>query len=167
MPRARVSGSINGMNQIADILRRIDNMIRHGIIAQVDHGDPAQNKLPKCRVQTGAILTGWLPFYARRAGSTNEWDPVSIGEQCTVFSPGGELAQGVALVGLYSDANPPCSNHPAVHRTEWANGDYVEHNAETGAYSLKASGHVNIEAARLTIQCSGAVIINGSRIDLN
>lgn len=167
MRHARARGSISGMNQIAELFRRLDNMIRHGTIAAVDHGDPAQGKPPRCRVQTGKILTGWIPFYTRRAGSTNDWDPVSDGEQCTVFSPSGDLAQGVALVGLYSDANPATSNDPAVHRVEWANGDYVEHNAETGAYSLKVAGHVNIEAASLTINCTGAVSINGSRVDLN
>lgn len=134
------------MNAIADLRRRIDNMIRLGTIAQVDHAKAL------CRVQSGAITTGWLPFFTRRAGTTNEWDPVSQGEQCTVFSPSGELAQGVVLVGLYSSANPPQSSNPAVHRTQWANGDFIEHNAATGA---------------LTIQCSGPVKINGSRIDLN
>jgi len=134
------------MNDIAELRRRLDNMIRLGTIAQVDHAKAL------CRVQSGAILTGWLPFFTRRAGSTNEWAPVSQNEQCAVFSPSGDLAQGVVLVGLYSAANPPCSNSPTVHRTQFANGDYIEHNAATGA---------------LTIQCSGPVKINGSRIDLN
>lgn len=134
------------MNDIAEIRRRLDNMIRLGTIAQVDHAKAL------CRVQSGAILTGWLPFFTRRAGSTNEWAPVSQNEQCAVFSPSGDLAQGVVLVGLYSAANPPCSHSPTVHRTQFANGDYIEHNAASGA---------------LTIQCSGPVKINGSRIDLN
>lgn len=134
------------MNPIAELRRRLDNMIRLGTIAQVDHANAL------CRVKSGAILTGWLPFFTRRAGTTNEWAPVSAGEQCAVLSPSGELAQGVVLVGLYSRANPPCSNNPDVHRTQWANGDFIEHNAASGA---------------LTIQCSGPVRINGSRIDLN
>lgn len=149
------------MNDIAELRRRLDNMIRLGTIAQVDHAKAL------CRVQSGAILTGWLPFFTRRAGSTNEWAPVSANEQCAVFSPSGDLAQGVVLVGLYSDANPPCSNNPAAHKTEWANGDFVEHNAETGAYRLKLTGHVQIDAASLDITCSGAVKINGATIDLN
>jgi len=81
--------------------------------------------------------------------------------------PSGDLAQGVVLVGLYSAANPPCSNNPAAHKTEWANGDYVEHNAETGTYTLKLTGHVQIDAASLDITCSGAVNINRATIDLN
>lgn len=149
------------MNALAELARRLDNLIRPGTIAEVDHAKAL------CRVKTGNITTGWLKWFTRRAGSTNEWDPVSIGEQCVVFSPSGDPAQGFALVGLYSDANPADSADPAVHRVEWGNGDFVEHNAETGTYSIKATGHVAIDAASLTITCSGAVSINGSRIDLN
>ena len=82
------------MNAIAEIRRRLDNMIRSGTIAEVDHGDPAQGRPPLCRVKTGTITTGWLPFFTRRSGSTKEWDPVSVGEQCTILSPSGELTQG-------------------------------------------------------------------------
>ncbi|WP_070887490.1 phage baseplate assembly protein V [Pseudomonas sp. D1-3] len=146
---------------IADIIRRLENMIRFGTIAEVDHAKS------RCRVSTGGIITNWLPFFSRRAGSTNEWDPVSVGEQCVVFCPSGDPAVGIVLAGIYSEANPAKSSDPAVHRVEWANGDYVEHHAETGAYALKVSGHVDIQAASLSIQCSGAVSINGSRIDLN
>lgn len=134
------------MNEIADILRRLENLIRIGTIADVDH-DRAL-----CRVSSGSLLTTWLPFLVRRAGSTKEWDPVSVGEQCVLLSPSGDIGTGCALVGLYSAANPACSADPAVHRIEWANGDFFEHNAASGA---------------LTINCSGPVKIIGSRIDLN
>jgi phage baseplate assembly protein V len=149
------------MNALAELTRRLDNLIRPGTIAEVDHAKAL------CRVKTGNITTGWLPWFTRRAGSTNEWSPVSTGEQCVVLSPSGEHTQGFALVGLYSDANPANSADPAVHRTLFANGDFIEHNAQTGAYSIQATGHVAIDAASLTITCSGAVSINGSRIDLN
>jgi phage baseplate assembly protein V len=157
---ARAGGSIRAMDT-ADLTRRLENLIRAGRIAAVDHATA------RCRVQTGGLTTAWLPWFTRRAGSTNEWDPVSVGEQCLVLSPSGDPAVGFVLVGLYSDANPATSADPAVHRIEWANGDFVEHHADSGLYSLKASGHVAIEAASLTITCSGAVSINGSRIDLN
>lgn len=155
------------MNAIAELRRRLDNMIRSGTIADVDHGDPAQGRPARCRVKTGNVTTGWLPFFTVRAGSTNEWNPVSVGEQCTILSPSGDLAQGQVLAGLYSDANPACSNDPAAHRTQWANADFVEHNAGTGAYTLKLTGHVQIDAASLNINCSGAIKLNGATIDLN
>lgn len=161
MRPTRASRSISGMNQTAELARRLENLIRPGTIAEVDLVDA------RCRVKSGRITTGWLPWFTRRAGSTTEWDPPSIGEQCLVLSPSGELAQGFVLVGLYSGQNPPPSASAGVHRVEWANGDFVQHDADTGAYTLKLSGPADITAASLTITCSGPVKITGSRIDLN
>ncbi len=138
---------------LADLIRRLDNLIRPGTVAEVDH------VRARCRVRTGGLLTAWLPWFTRRAGTTSEWDPVSVGEQCVVLSPGGDPAVGFVLVGLYCEANPADSADPAVHRTEWANGDFLQHNAETG--------HTQLICGSLEIQCTGAVSINGSRIDLN
>ncbi|MFU3873518.1 phage baseplate assembly protein V [Pseudomonas aeruginosa] len=149
------------MNQLADIRRRLDNLIRSGTIAAVDL------EKHRCRVKTGGLTTGWLPWFTRRAGSTNEWDPPSVGEQCTVFSPSGEITQGLVLVGLYSDANAPQSASETIHRIDWANGDYVEHDAASGSYKLQLAGHADIKAASLTITCTGAVKITGATIDLN
>jgi len=149
------------MDKYAELARRLENLLRPGTVAEVDHARAL------CRVRVGGLLTGWLPWFTRRAGSTSEWDPVSIGEQCLVLSPGGDPAAGYVLVGLYSAANPADSADPSVHRTEWANGDHQQHNAETGEHRIKASGHLQIDAASLTINCSGPVKITGSRIDLN
>jgi len=138
---------------IADLTRRLENLIRPGAIAAVDHGNA------RCQVTTGGITTGWLPWFTRRAGATSDWDPPSIGEQCVVLSPSGDPGVGFVLVGIYSDSNPAHSADPAVHRTQWANGDFLQHNADTGAAELSAT--------TLTITCSGPVKILGSRIDLN
>ncbi|QVM87423.1 phage baseplate assembly protein V [Pseudomonas lalucatii] len=120
------------MDPIAELNRRLDNLIRPGTVAAVDLVKA------RCRVKTGAITTGWLPWFTRRAGSTNEWDPVSVGEQCLVLSPSGEPAQGFALVGLYSDAHPAQSASASLHRLQWANGDFLQHDAATGALTINA-----------------------------
>lgn len=113
----------------------------------------------RCRVETGGLQTDWLPWFTRRAGTTNEWDPVSVGEQCLVLSPSGDPAAGFVLVGLYSDSNPHESNDPKLYRTRWENGDTLTHHAGTG--------HTELKCTSLTIQCSERVRIFGSRIDLN
>ena len=118
------------MNDIAEIRRRLDNMIRLGTIAQVDHAKAL------CRVQSGAILTGWLPWLSLRAGTTKRWNPPSNGEQCIVYSPSGELAQGIALVGIYSSNNPAPGNVANLDRTTYPDGAVIEYDA--AAHKLRA-----------------------------
>ena len=43
------------MNQFSSLLRRLENVIRPGTVAEFD---PAT---ARCRVQTGNLLTTWLP----------------------------------------------------------------------------------------------------------
>ncbi len=118
------------MNDIAELRRRLDNMIRLGTIAQVDHAKAL------CRVQSGAILTGWLPWLSLRAGTTKRWNPPSNGEQCIVYSPSGELAQGIALVGIYSSNNPAPGNVANLDRTTYPDGAVIEYDA--AAHKLRA-----------------------------
>ena len=97
--------------------RRINNLARMGTVAQVRLAAPA-----RVRVRCGGNLTGWIPWAAHRAGGAEggrKWSPPIVGEQALVISPGGDLAQGVALLGVYSDALDQPSDLAGCERTEW------------------------------------------------
>ena len=97
--------------------RRIENLIRHGTVAAVRLAKPA-----RVRIKTGDNTTGWLPWLALRAGGAKggrHWHPPVVGEQAVVLSQGGDLAQGVAIVGLYSDAMEQPSEQAGCERMEW------------------------------------------------
>lgn len=127
---------------IADLIRRLENMIRFGTVAEVD---PAK---PRCRVKTGGITTAWLPCFTLRAGEDRTWDPPSVGEQCIVFSPSGDPATGAVLVGLNSDAFPAPDNNPKRHRRTYRDGAVIEYDTES--HTLRATlpngGQVDIVA---------------------
>ena len=56
------------MTDIAALSGLIENLIRLGIIAEVDHGSIQDQRPARVRVQSGAVLTGWptLSHPARR-----------------------------------------------------------------------------------------------------
>ncbi|MFZ7197779.1 phage baseplate assembly protein V [Avibacterium avium] len=56
--------------------RKIENLIRYGVVAEVDCA------ARRARVQSGEILTDWLPWCAFRAGTTKIWSPVTVGDPC-------------------------------------------------------------------------------------
>lgn len=148
----------------ADFARRLDNLIRLGTIAQIDH-DRA-----RCRVRSGELLTDWLPFFSRRAGETRTWCPPTPGEQVAVFCPCGEPAAGFVLTGLYSDHNAAPSTDKEVHMTEWPDGSTETYNHEMHTYELV----IPLDGT-LTLECAGSSIVmdkdgirlRGKRIDLN
>ncbi len=113
------------MNDFAALSRMLENLIRFGVIAAV------QMEPPRVQVKTGTLTTAWLPWLALRAGADREWDPPTEGEQVILFSPSGQLANGVVITGLPSDHIPPNGNRAGLHRRTYADGTVIEYDSVT------------------------------------
>lgn len=111
------------MNSLAELSRLLENLIRFGLIAEVQHVPP------RVKVETGGILTTWLPWLAWRAGADREWDPPTVGEQVLLFSPSGQLANGIAVTGVFSDLIPANGDRAGLHRRTYKDGAVVEYDS--------------------------------------
>ena len=119
------------MNDLATLARLIENLIRFGTIVEV------QMKPARVRVKTGPLTTGWLPWITPRAGADREWNPPNIGEQVILFSPSGQLGNGVVLTGLFSDHIPANGDREGLHRRTYRDGAVIEYDSIT--HHLNAS----------------------------
>ncbi|EPC02413.1 baseplate assembly protein [Litchfieldella anticariensis FP35 = DSM 16096] len=155
------------MNNAADLLRLIHNLIRLGTIAEVDHDDA------RVRVRSGELLTDWRPWISLRAGTTRDWDPPTVGEQVVLFSPGGDPAAGVALVGLYSDAHPAPANSGNLWRRTFPDGAVLEYDHAAshlqatlpGSAAMNTQGDVTVTtAAKLTATAAAGATINANTV---
>ena len=86
---------MSGMSD--DILRKLANLIRFGTVQAVAG--------KRVQVKIGGLLTRPIAWVSTRAGQTKSWSPPDIGEQVMVLSPNGDLGAGVALGGIFCDAN--------------------------------------------------------------
>ena len=111
------------MNDLATLARLIENLIRFGTIADV------QMKPPRVRVKTGKLTTGWLPWIAAGAGADKEWDPPTKDEQIILFSPSGQLGNGVVLAGIFSDLKPANGEREGLHRRTYRDGAVIEYDS--------------------------------------
>ncbi|WP_277592167.1 phage baseplate assembly protein V [Pseudomonas chlororaphis] len=130
--------------ELEDLRRRADNQARIGIITEVD---PAG----LCKVSHGDLTTPWIKWFNPSAGQVVETLIPSAGEQCVLINYGGGDggAHTVALRGLASDAFPPASTVPQLHRRTYPDGaeSSYDHDAhvlawKTGETSLNASRDV-------------------------
>jgi len=140
--------------EIAEIARRLENIIRLGVVEQADYNTA------RVRIRSGDMLTGWLPWLTSRASNDRTWWAPEIGEQVIIFCPSGDPAQGIVMHGIYQSNHPANENNPDVMRADFSNGTFVEHNRSTGKLTISAAGDIDIIAA-------GNVQISGQRIDLN
>ncbi|QFG28493.1 phage baseplate assembly protein V [Pseudomonas umsongensis] len=136
------------MNNIAALSRLLENLIRFGTVAEV------QMKPPRVRVKTGDLLTAWLPWIALRAGLDKDWDPPTEKEQVILFSPSGQLANGVALTGIFSDEHAANGDREGLHRRTYRDGAVIEYDSiahhlravlpEDGTSELISKGGIHI-----------------------
>lgn len=153
--------------------RRIENIARLGTVLQVRHAKPA-----RCRVKLGDNTTDWLPWLAGRAagakGST--WWPPVVGEQCLVVAPGGDLAQGVVLLGAYSDSMDAPGDAAGVDRTQWSEkdsaeyreGSYTVHTETRMVFEVAAGCRITLEPDNITLRAGAATLqIGPDRITSN
>ncbi|WP_285429164.1 phage baseplate assembly protein V [Pseudomonas sp. lyk4-R2A-8] len=136
------------MNDLASLSRLLENLIRFGVISAV------QMEPPRVQVTTGTLTTAWLPWLALRAGTDREWDPPTLGEQVMLFSPSGQLANGIVVTGVFSDHIPANGNRPGLHRRTYADGTVIEYDSvahhlnatlvDGGSTNLISKGGINL-----------------------
>lgn len=146
---------------LVELSRRLENMIRIGTIAEIDHANR------RVRVKSGELLTQWLKWRTDRAGATRTWNPPTIDEQVMILSPSGELGNGIVIPSIYSDAFDSASSDPDLHIVEYPDGARISYNHKTG--DLLATGintaaitaSVSITADTPLTHCTGNVIVDG------
>ena len=131
-------------------------VLRLGTIASIDLANGT------CTVESGDIVTGDIPWLAQRAGNVRCWSPPSIGEQCLLLAPEGDLAAALVIVGLYSDACPAPSASPDVSLVEYPDGAIIayDHAAHSLTATLPAGGTALIDAPG-GVTVKGDVAITG------
>lgn len=132
---------MNNLNSLQDIARAIRNLIRTGIVTDVD---PEEGL---CRVQTGGIETTWLNWLTCRAGRSRVWWAPSVGEQVLLLAIGGELDTAFVLPGIFSDDHPTPSASPDALHVAFPDGAVIEYEPESGALTVSGIKTADVTAS--------------------
>ncbi|MDF2792534.1 MAG: phage baseplate assembly protein [Pseudomonas orientalis] len=149
------------MTEFADLSRRLESLIRTGTISEVRH------KPLRVRVASGGLTSNWLACITLRAGSTQDWDPPTPNEQCVIFSPSGDPALGLVLVGLNSESIPAPSESPDECLRVYPDGAQILYNHKTGALTVSGIKTALLQAAeKCVIDCpevetTGDLLVKG------
>lgn len=139
---------MNTLSTIQELARAIRNLIRSGVVTEVDIVQGL------CRVQSGGIQTTWLNWLTTRAGRSRTWWAPSVGEQVLLLAIGGELDTAFVLPGIYSDDNPAPSASADAWLVEFPDGAVMSYEPQTGALTV-----TGIKTADVTASDSVAVSV--------
>jgi phage baseplate assembly protein V len=153
---------MSASDQLNDLLRRIENIVRAGTISAVDL------QAVRCRVASGGLTSTWLPWYAIRAGEVKRWSPPSVGEQCIILAPSGDLACGVVIYGITSDANPSASADGHADVTAYEDGAVISYDraAHKLSATLPAGGSAEITAPQQIKLSTSHLIVDAIQTDI-
>ena len=130
---------------IADINRRLENMLRLGTVQEVKQG--------YCRVKTGNLVLDWRPYWTQRAGTAKtSWRP-SVGEQVLIFSPGGDFHGALIGPAFYSDENDQPDEHETRDYVEYPDGAKIIYDPETSELIAQGIKTALVQAEKVTVDC--------------
>ncbi|ELB6470214.1 phage baseplate assembly protein V [Salmonella enterica] len=153
--------------EIAELRRRIDNLIRTGVVTDVNL------KSATCRVSSGAIKTDWLSWMTCRAGNSRVWWAPSAGEQVLLFSLSGNPEAGIVLPALFSDTSPPPSQQAETLYITMPDGAEIIYDAQKSALSatgiktatISASDSISATTRTATITASASVTLKAPVVE--
>lgn len=157
----------DAVSRVTDVERRMDGMVRHGKVTDVDP------KKQRARIEIGErdgqpLKSAWLP-YAQIAGAYKSHRPPTVGQQMSMFAPNGEVRQGVLMPMTWSDQNQSPSEKGDEHVTTYGDlkivekaqqllqaiGDAVSIDMTSGAMTLK-SPQIILDCSDIRLGGSGA-----------
>lgn len=128
------------MAGLADIQRRLENLVAFGVITRVDHEGR------RVRATISGRETGWLPYPADIGANFIRWKPLRAGTQVVLACPSGNPANAVIVQVLYSDALPPPDTSDGLDVIQWNDGTTVSYDSLKQHLFLRTPGSVGVEA---------------------
>jgi phage baseplate assembly protein V len=157
-----ILSSMNNLTSLQDIARAIRNLIRTGIVTDVDHDAGL------CRVQTGGMQTTWLNWLTSRAGRSRVWWAPSVGEQVLLLAIGGELDTAFVLPSIFSDDHPAPSASPDAFHIAFPDGAIIEYDPNSGALTVSGIKTADVTASDSLTATVPVVLVKAStRITLD
>lgn len=141
---------------VAEVERRLANMIRIGVISEVDHG------AKKIRVSHGGLKTAWLPWPVEVGRNFKRWRPLREGQQVVLASPSGDLTQAAIIGMLYTEALDAPNDNPDIDQTLFDDGTSVQYDSASHVLTVD----VPDGAGQVVVNCAGSVTVNSPKIDL-
>jgi len=130
-------------------------LIQIGVVQAVDLS------AARCTVAVGGIESPPLRWIESRMGLTRSWSPPSEGEQVLLLCMDGELASGVILRGIPSDAFLPIGDS-IEEAILFPDGARIAYDPEAHRLTAHLPGGSTIDVTADTVNIAGDVAIDGS-----
>lgn len=132
------------------------------VVGTVEQVDPERGyRINLGEGTEGPMLSPWLP-HPESGGQTASWVPLSVGQIVGLFSPSGDLRQGLLLRGGFGGENAPPSQDMAANVLE-AFG--IRMQMKDGQLLIQCRD-ATIECETSTVDAGTSVLVRAPKVDL-
>ncbi len=145
---------------IADIQRMLANMIRIGVIEELDAANA------RVKVNVSGQVTDWVPWGTDAAGRVRKWSPKQVGEQVVLFSPYGDMSQAIVGFSLFQDQFPANDNNMGRETATFADGTTASYDQKAGTMKITVAGAglVNVECKTATVTAEDLIKLDSPEV---
>ena len=141
----------------SDLIRRVENQIVIGTVAEVDHARAL------VKLSLSGRKTNWLAYPADIGANYRRWRPLRIGTQVVALCPSGDPAQAVIGQILYTTSIASPANAGTLDLIEFNDGALVSYDSDAQVFTLKSAGKLSIvTASDVDVKAGGAVSITAA-----
>ncbi len=141
---------------LAELNRRLENLLKIGEVAEVQAG--------LVRVRIGGLLTDWLPYFVPFAGAVSQERWPSVGEKCLVFSPSGQLENGLVCAGLRTDALPAPTAGPTETVIRFGDGAHARYHHGRSHFDFSGAKTITVAASDKILFQTPLAVFTGKAI---
>lgn len=142
--------------QKEDDARALQMMLRMGTVYEVDH----ESIPPKARIESGDLITDFLPFPCDMGANFRRWRPARVGAQVLFACPSGDSRQGVIVKFYNTEEHPQPDTDPAVDLVEFDDGTILR--KDGSELRIDSAVPVYIKAQQITLD--GDVLVTGGNL---
>jgi phage baseplate assembly protein V len=148
-----LDGQTELVMRVAEYERRMDNMVRHGKVTDVD------TKKHLARIEIGErdgkpLKSAWIP-YGQVAGEYKSHRPPTKGQQMTMFAPNGEVRQAMLLPFTWSDDNKAPSDKEDEHVDTYGDKFKIVRKKDHLSFTVDKSS-ITFEPGKITVNVDGS-----------
>lgn len=136
-----------------DDARALQMLLRMGTVYEVD----CESVPPKARIESGELITDFLPFPCDMGHNFRRWRAARVGAQVLFACPSGDTRQGVIVKFYNTTDHPQPETDPAVDLVEFDDGTILRKDGEE--LRIDSAVPVYIKAEQITLD--GNVLVTG------
>lgn len=144
-----------------DDARALQMLLRMGTVYEVDH----ESVPPKARIESGELITDFLPFPCDMGHNFRRWRAARVGAQVLFACPSGDTRQGVIVKFYNTTDHPQPETDPAVDLVEFDDGTILRKDGEELRIDSAVPVYIKAELITLDtplVHCTGDVQVDGT-----